>query len=238
GVALRGTRHGERPARAIETALVIETMNLLRDGEEAGRLVLNDGAVFPAVPMPEYDLHEFVGAVVAQVVLDHLLAAHVLGFAVVERGDDVPGRASGGHQIEGREQARDMERLVIAGRIGRAEPEPLGRHAHDREHGDGIHLHAADAVAHRMVVVVPVYVGHGQPVIEEAEIELSVLEHPAYVPVIVRRPGVGARQWMAPRTRMIRAVLRLQKGDQDHWRRSGSKSTELRASITSPPSGG
>src|SRR5262245_53844153 len=100
GVALQRARHGERPARAIETALVVETMNLFGDGEESGRLVLNDGVLFPAVPMAEYDLHEFVGAVVAQVVLDHLLAAHILGFAVVERGDDVPGRAALRPQIE------------------------------------------------------------------------------------------------------------------------------------------
>jgi hypothetical protein len=43
-----------------------------------------------------------------------------------------------------------------------------------------------------MVVVVPVDVGHGQPVIEKAEIELAMLEHPSNVPVVVRRPTVGA----------------------------------------------
>ena len=85
--------------------------------------------------MAEHDLHEFVGAIVAQIVRDDLVATHVLGLAVVERGDDVPGRAPVRHQIESGEQARDMERLVVAGGIGGAEPEPLGRHAHHREHG-------------------------------------------------------------------------------------------------------
>ena len=130
-------------------------MNLLGDSEEADRLVLNDGIIFPAVPMPEYNLHELVGAIVAQIVLYHLFVAHVLGFAIIERGDNVPGRASLGHQIERREQARDMEWFVIACRIGCAEPKSLGRLAHDREHGDRIHLHAAYAVANRMIVVAP-----------------------------------------------------------------------------------
>ena len=80
--------------------------------------------------MAEHDLHELVGAIVAQIVRDHLIAAHVLGLAVIERGDDVPGRAPVGHQIERGEQARDMERLVVAGGIGGAETQPLGRHAH------------------------------------------------------------------------------------------------------------
>ena len=167
-------------------------MNLLGDSEEADRLVLNDGIIFPAVPMPEYNLHELVGAIVAQIVLYHLFVAHVLGFAIIERGDNVPGRASLGHQIERSEQARDMEWFVIACRIGCAEPESLGRHAHDREYRDRVHLHAADAVANRMIVVAPVDVWHRQPVIEKAEIELPVLEHPSNVLVIVRRPTVRA----------------------------------------------
>src|SRR5215831_2409690 len=83
GAALRRAWHGERPARAEKTTLVIEAMDLLRPGEQACRLVLHDGVVFPAVPMAEHHLHEFVGAIVAQVMLDHLLAAHILSFAIV-----------------------------------------------------------------------------------------------------------------------------------------------------------
>ena len=81
---------------------------------------------------------------------------------------------------------------VARSHVPTAEPKSLGRHAHDREHGDRIHLHAAYAVANRMFVVAPVDVGHGQPVIKKAEIELPMLEHPSDVPVIVRRPTVGS----------------------------------------------
>src|SRR4030095_12814101 len=89
--ALRGTRHGERPARAEKPARMVEAMDLFRVGEQPARLVLDDRVVLPAIPMPEHDLHEFVGPIVAQVVLDDLFAAHVLSLAVVKGGDDIPG---------------------------------------------------------------------------------------------------------------------------------------------------
>jgi hypothetical protein len=227
GVSLRGARHGERPARTEEPALVVQAMDLLRMGEQARRLILDDGVVLPSVPMAEHDLHELVGAVVALIMRHHLVAPHVPGFAVVQRGDHVPGRAPLAHQIERGEHARHVKRLVVAGRIGRAQAEPLGRHAHHSEHRDSIELHAADAVAHRVGVVVPVHVRHRQPVIEEAEVEFAFLEHAAEVAVVVRRPGIGARLRVAPGAREVGAVLRLQEGDQGHLahRRSPSKSS-------------
>src|SRR5271169_6710896 len=46
--------------------------------------------------------------------------------------------------------------------------------------------------------------------------KLAFLEHPADLPVVIRRQGIGARLRMAPRARKIRAILRLQKADQGH----------------------
>src|SRR6516164_6611072 len=46
--------------------------------------------------------------------------------------------------------------------------------------------------------------------------ELALLQYPANMPVVVRRPGIGARMRMAPGAREIRAILRLQEGDQGH----------------------
>src|SRR2546427_12855692 len=56
--------------------------------------------------------------------------------------------------------------------------------------------------------------------------ELSFLEHAANVPVVVRRPGIGARLRVAPGARKIGAILRLQEGDQGYLahRRNPSKS--------------
>src|SRR5262249_22616518 len=46
--------------------------------------------------------------------------------------------------------------------------------------------------------------------------ELPLLQHPSDMLIVVRGPGIRARMRMAPRTRKIRAILRLQKGDQGH----------------------
>ncbi len=215
-MALRRTRHRKRPAGAEVAARVIEAMDLVRFGKKSRRLVLDDGVVLPSVPMAEHDLHEFVGAVIAQIVPEHFVAAHILRFAVVERGHDVPSRATARHQIERREHARDVKRLVVARRIGRAEAEPLGRHAHHGEDGDGVELHAANAVGNGMAVIAAVHVRHRQAVIEKAEVKLALLQHAADVPVEVGRPAIGARLRMAPGTREVRAILRLQKADHDH----------------------
>ncbi len=167
-------------------------MNPLRSSEQAGYLVLDDGIVLPRVPVAEYDFHELVSPIVAQVVPDDFIAAHVLRLAVIKGRDDVPSRPPIGHQIERRKQACHMEWLVVAGRIGRAETEPLGRHAHHGEHRHRIQLHAANAMPNRVRVIAPVHVGHRQTVIEKAEVKFALLKHAADMPVVVRRPGIGA----------------------------------------------
>ena len=129
-MALRRARHGERPARLEELALVVEPLHLRGIGIAAVLLVDDDRAVVPGVPVAEHDFHEFVGAVVAQVVLQMGVLAHVERLAVVDRGDDVPGRAAVRHQVERLEAPRDVERLEIGGRGGRGEAELFGRHAH------------------------------------------------------------------------------------------------------------
>ena len=92
GMALRRARHRERPARLEELPVVVEPLHLGRIGEAAALLVDDQRAVFPGIPVAEHDFHELVGAVVAQVVLEMRVLAHVEGFAVVDRGHHVPGR--------------------------------------------------------------------------------------------------------------------------------------------------
>ena len=135
--------------------------------------------------MAKHHLHELVGAVVACVVLQMLVVAHVQRFAVVHRRDDVPGGAAASHQVERREHARHVKRLEIGGGAGGAEPETFGRHAHHGEHGDRVHLHAAYAVLDGMAVVVAVAVRHRQAVVEEAKVELAFLQHAADGAVVV-----------------------------------------------------
>ena len=68
--------------------------------------------------MALHHLNELVGAVVARVVLDGLVEAHVLRLDVVHRGDDVPGGTAAGHQVERLEQPRDVVGVILGGRVG------------------------------------------------------------------------------------------------------------------------
>ena len=100
-------------------APMVEPLHLGRIGETPAFLVDDQRAIFPAIPVAEHDLHEFVGAVVAQIVLEMGLLAHVERFAVVDGSDDIPRGAAACHEVEGREAARHVERLVVGGRAGR-----------------------------------------------------------------------------------------------------------------------
>ena len=215
-MALRRARNGERPARFEALPLVIEPVHLRGIREAAACFVDDQRIVRPGVPMAEHDLHELVGLVVALVMLDDVVAPHVARLDVVEGGDDVPCAAAVAHEIERGEHARDVEGLVIRRRVGHAEAEPLGRHAHGHHAGDGVHLHAANAVLDGLRIPSAVELRHAEPVVEEGELELSRLQHLADVAVEVRRHEIRARVRMAPGGGKIGAVLRLQESDQRH----------------------
>ena len=98
-----------------------------------------------------------------------------------------------------------MKRLIVARRIRCTEAKPLGGHAHHGEHRDSVHLHAADAVADRVLVVAPVDVGHGQAIIEEGEVELPMFEHLSDVPIIVGQKFLAAFP-KKPRSEKLQAL--------------------------------
>ena len=148
--------------------------------------------------MAEHHFHEFVGAVVAEIMLEMGVLAHVERLAVVERGDDVPRRAPTRHQVEGLEAPRDVERLEIGGGGGSAEPELFGRHAHAGQHDQRIHLHAADAVFDGMRMVVAVAVRHGEAVVEERHVEFAGFQDASDLLVVIRRHRIVARFRMPP----------------------------------------
>jgi hypothetical protein len=166
--------------------------------------------------MAKHDFQEFVGAVVAVIMLEMGILAHVVGFAVIERGDDVPGRAAARHQVQRRKAARDIERLVVSGRGSRTQSEPCRRHAHRGQHDQRVHLHAADAVFDGVGVVVAVTVRHREAIVEERHVEFAGFENARDLLVVIRRHGVVAGFRMSPGARQIRAVLRLQEADHHH----------------------
>ena len=73
-MALRAARHVDRALDLEEPALVVERAHLAGIDVTAGRLVGDDRAVVPAIPQPADDIDELVGALVAQLVLDVLVA--------------------------------------------------------------------------------------------------------------------------------------------------------------------
>src|SRR5262249_49149995 len=192
----------------------------------------------PRVPVPEDDLHELVRAVVARVVVGVARVAEVGRLGVVERGHDVPRGAAAHHVVEGREDPGDVEGLEVRRRVRAAQADVAGGHAHGGEQGDQVELDHADAVAHRLREVVAVAIGHGQPVVEERELELAGLERAADPLIVLGGEEVLRGRRVAPRGRVVRAVLGLQKGDQRHLPRSVRRHARLPSKTgPAPPIG-
>ena len=197
-MALRRARHRERPARLEIAAAVVDPAHLLGVREQSRFLVDDQGVVLPRVPVTQDHLEELVGAIIALIVLRHGVAAHVAGLGIIEGGDDVPGGATAGQRIESGKLAGDMERLVVGGRVGDAEAQPLGRHA-DRGHaGEGVHLHAANAVGDGLLVVAGLELGHREAVVEKCEVKLAGFQRPADVAIKVGRHEVRAAVGVSP----------------------------------------
>ena len=176
-------------------------MDFAAIGEETARLVDDQRIVVPGVPVAVHHVHELVGAVIAQVVVHSFGAAHVERFAIVERCDDIPGRAAVAHQIQSGEESGDVERLVVGRRVCRPEPQVLGSHAHRHQHDNGVKLDAANAIFDRVRVVVAVAIRHRQPVVEERQVEFPRLEHPGDLAIEISTEKVRPRLRMPPRSR-------------------------------------
>jgi hypothetical protein len=61
-----------------------EPLDLGRIGKAAAFLVDQERAVFPGIPVAENDLHEFVGAVVPQVMFEMRVLSHIVRLAVID----------------------------------------------------------------------------------------------------------------------------------------------------------
>ena len=121
------------------------------------------------------------------------------------------------HQVERREQPRDVERLVVGRRIGRAEPEPLGRHAHRHQQVIGSILTQRMPCA-TVSAMVARRRGPASPAGRRRSRDGTCrLPAPGRCGGSSRRDSeVGARLRMAPGAGEIGAVLRLQEPDQGH----------------------
>src|SRR4051794_15794482 len=119
-----------------------------------------------------------------------------------------------------------MERLEIGRAEGGAEAEATGRHAHDGQDGDRVHLHATDAVGDRVGMVAAEQIRHREAIVEEAEMEFPGLQRPADAAIILSAGEILCRERVAPGPDEVRAVLRLQEPHQSHlpWHRVSFRS--------------
>jgi hypothetical protein len=65
-------------------------------------------------------------------------------------------------------------------------------------------------------VVAGIEIGQRQAVVEKRHLDLAVLQGASDALAIFRGQEIQHRGRMAPRSRQVRAVLRLQKGDERH----------------------
>ncbi len=82
GIALRGSRHGERPLRLIPLPLVVQPRHFIGIGKVALGSVEDEGIIFPCVPQAIGHFEKLVGYVVAGIVLHMPLQPIVLGLGI------------------------------------------------------------------------------------------------------------------------------------------------------------
>ena len=229
--ALGRARHGEGALGIVPAALVIQPLHLGRVGKNPGFAVIDDGVVFPGIPMAEDNFQKFIGAVIAQIMRGVLGAAHIMRLTVVQRGDDIPGHAPAQHMIQRREDPGDVIGLVISGGVCGAQAEFFRGQPHGGEDGNEVQLHHPNAVAHRLGMVMAQYVRQGEPVIEEGHMEAGILQAAGNPLVILRLEKILHGLRVAPGAGIIRAILRLQKGDQRHLTVTGHQRAAQKSGV-------
>ena len=128
---LGAARHVQGPLDLEEAPLVVQRTDLVRVDIAAGLLVGDDRSVVPAIPQTRDDIDELVGAFIAQLVFEVLVAAEIQRHFRVGGRDDIPGGAPVADMVDRAEGAGDVERLRKARRNGRAEAD-MGRAGGER----------------------------------------------------------------------------------------------------------
>lgn len=118
--------------------VVVDGVDLRRVHEPRGVLVAHDGVVLPAVPQPQRDVEELVGAAVAVRGIRMVGEAEVGRGALVGGGHHVPAGPALAHVVEGGEAAGQAVRVVVGGRGGRDEPDLAGGRRQRGHQGDRV----------------------------------------------------------------------------------------------------
>ena len=199
-LALRRARDVERAVDLEELAFVMDGMLGLGLEVEAAAAVAHEGVVVPRIPQLVHHVDELAGLLVALGVGRQHGMAEVARGVVVGRGDDVPGRASGGDVVERGELARHVVGFGEAGRDRRAEADMRRRAREAGKQRDRLqHVHEHREPAPGMEIVGPRRgrVGDEEQVEQAA---LGGLGERAIVGDVGRPLGIGLG--MQPRRRM------------------------------------
>ena len=168
--ALGRRQGGQWSAHIIVAAAEIDDMDLVRIAEPAGVAIENYGIALDAVPQRHGDMQVLLRLIVARVVLDHLLVAPVRRFVLGARGHRVPGNAALGDVVERVERARDVKGMVIGGRHGDAETDPVRHARHARDHRHHVVARPLGSIAHRGAMVAAVVLRGAAGIAEEQQV--------------------------------------------------------------------
>ena len=146
-------------------------------GEHAGFAVALHRVILPGT-LPELVKHleVFVGHVVAVVVLELIVVAHVAGGGGQVAGDDVPADAAVGEVVEGRHAPREGVRVLVAGAGRDAESEVVGDGGHRRNEQHRVVHRNLGAMTDRGLVAATVDVVGAEHVGDEDAIEVAAFE--------------------------------------------------------------
>ena len=161
--------------------------------------VADEGVVGPAVPQSRDDVIELAAALVAFAVRHVLLMAEIQRRVGVGGRDQVPAGAAVADVVERGEFAGDVVGVVVGGRCGGDQAEPLGDHRERGQQGERVERGDGGAAlerGHR-------HVQHGEMVGHEEGVELAALEGlREALEVGEVEIGVGERARVAPPRRM------------------------------------
>ena len=125
---------------------MLDAVNLVGVGENSAFLVHDNSVFFPAVPKFAADFHILVRLIVSCVGVSPFGAVIRL-LVPIDGRHDVPGSAATCQVIERRPHARRIERMLVAGRKGRAKSDVLRYRRHPADQRDRVVLRRLCGIA-------------------------------------------------------------------------------------------
>src|SRR5580704_16605871 len=146
-------------------------------------------------------------------------AAEIARLVLLARGDQIPARPAAAQMIERSEFARDMERLVVAGRGGRHEADMRGVGGERREQRQRLEIgDILRRAAQRLHMRLP----HAEIVGQKHHVELAALRGAGDVEIMLEiDAGVRLRAGMPPRRHMMAG--RIEEGAEPHLAFAGHR---------------